>query len=163
MVLVVHWVLGYYNRKLSRGAQREILFKYVIVRALQHVKIWCIRLPGAEQQSEDWHTKSKVANLWASCFSLSDFLYFDLNLEPVLGNQIAKYQKLRKQLSEEWDIYFYFYFRFWSYDPSSAFGFFPIFNKGLMVDKVTSGFYVILRTVAQTLAFRVMVLKFVSF
>lgn len=33
VVLVVHWVLGEYNRRLSRGAQREILLKYVIVRA----------------------------------------------------------------------------------------------------------------------------------
>lgn len=55
--------------------------------------------PGAEQKLEDWHNKSKVANLWASCFGLSDFLYFELNIELVLGDQVAKYQKLSKQLS----------------------------------------------------------------
>lgn len=54
--------------------------------------------PGAEQKLEDWHNKSKVANLWASCFGLSDFLCFELNIEVVLGDQVAKYRKLRKQL-----------------------------------------------------------------
>lgn len=37
---------------------------------------------------------------------------------------------------------------------------FTLFNKGLAVVKVTSGFCAILRTVAQKLAFRVAVVKF---
>lgn len=57
-----------------------------------------LRFPGAEQKSEDWHNKSKVANLWASHFGLSDFWYFELDIGLVLGDQVAKYQKLRKQL-----------------------------------------------------------------
>lgn len=44
-------------------------------------------------------------------------------------------------------------------DPNTDFLLFK--NKGLMVQKVTLGFYVILRTVAQMLAFRVAVLKLV--
>lgn len=55
--------------------------------------------PGAEQKLEDWHNKSKVANLWASCFGLWLFVFWAEYRALVLGDQVAKYQKLSKQLS----------------------------------------------------------------
>ena len=53
MSLIVGWVLDDYDRKLSRGAQREVLFKYVVVRAFTVCKSGVLWLPGAGQKSED--------------------------------------------------------------------------------------------------------------
>jgi len=53
VALIVAWDLYDYNRKLSRGAWREILLRSVIVRAFAVCKSDALWLPEAEQQLED--------------------------------------------------------------------------------------------------------------
>lgn len=85
--------------ELSRGAKREVVVK--VCGCWGPLQCANLMYYGFLELSKSQKIDITKARLLVSELpvGLSDFLYWELNIELVLGDQVAKYQKLRKQLS----------------------------------------------------------------
>lgn len=86
--------------KLSKGTKREIVVK--VCGCWGPLQCTNLMYYGFLELSKSWKidiTKTRLLISELPALVFLTFLYFELNIEVVLGDQVAKYQILRKQLS----------------------------------------------------------------